>query len=46
MKSLNARHRVYTSKSTDQETIRWTEARDVFDRLEKGLSEVIEDHVD
>jgi|SRR5689334_18581751 len=34
------------SKSTDQEIIRWTEARDVFDRLEKGVSEVIEDHSD
>ena len=35
-----------TSKSTDQEIIRWTESRDVFDRLEKGVSEVVEDHSD
>ena len=33
-------------KSTDQEIIRWTEACDVFDRLEKGVSEVIDDHSD
>ena len=33
-----------TSNSTDQEIIRWTESRDVFDRLEKGVSEVVEDH--
>ena len=33
-------------KSTDQEIIRWTDARDVFDRLEKGVSEVIDDHSD
>jgi hypothetical protein len=35
-----------SGKSTDQDIIRWTEARDVFDRLEKGVSEVIEDHSD
>jgi hypothetical protein len=35
-----------TGESTDQEIIRWIESRDVFDRLEKGLSEVIEDHSD
>jgi hypothetical protein len=35
-----------TSKSSDQEIIRWTESRDIFDRLEKGVSEVVEDHSD
>jgi hypothetical protein len=35
-----------TSKSSDQEIIRWTESHDVFDRLEKGLSQVVEDHSD
>ena len=35
-----------TSKSSDQKIIRWTESRDVFDRLEKGVSEVVEDHSD
>src|SRR5215471_21634390 len=33
-------------KSSDQEIIRWTESREVFDRLEKGVSEVVEDHSD
>jgi hypothetical protein len=35
-----------TNKSSDQEIIRWTESRDIFDRLEKGVSEVVEDHSD
>jgi hypothetical protein len=35
-----------TSKSSDQEIIRWTESHDVFDRLEQGVSEVVEDHSD
>jgi len=35
-----------TNKSSDQEIIRWTESRDIFDRLEKGVSEVVEDHND
>ena len=39
-----ATHR--TSKSTDEEVIRWTKSRDVFDRLETGVSEVVEDHSD
>lgn len=35
-----------TNKSSDQEIIRWTESRDIFDRLEKGVSEVVDDHSD
>ena len=35
-----------TSMSTDEEISRWTKSRDVFDRLEKGVSEVVEDHSD
>ena len=35
-----------TSKSSDQEIIRWTQSHDVFDRMEKGVSEVVEDHSD
>ena len=34
------------SKSTDEEVIRWTKSHDVFDRLETGVSEVVEDHSD
>ncbi len=32
--------------ATDEEIIRWSKAHDVFDRLEAGMSEVIEDHSD
>jgi hypothetical protein len=35
-----------TSRSTDDEVVRWTKSHDVFDRLEAGLSEVVEDHGD
>ena len=35
-----------TKRSTDEEIIRWTQSHDVFDRLEKGVSEVVEDHSD
>ena len=32
--------------ATDEEIVRWTKSHDVFDRLEAGVSEVIEDHSD
>jgi len=32
--------------ATDDEIIRWTKSHDVFDRLETGVSEIIEDHAD
>jgi hypothetical protein len=32
--------------STDEEIVRWTKSHDVFDRLEAGVSEIIEDHSD
>ena len=35
-----------TAKSTDDEILRWTKSHDVFDRLESGISEVVEDHGD
>ena len=35
-----------TSKSTDEAVVRWTKSHDVFDRLETGVSEVVEDHGD
>jgi hypothetical protein len=34
------------SGATDEEIIRWSKAHDVFDRLEAGVSKVIEDHSD
>ena len=30
----------------DEEIVRWTKSHDVFDRLEAGVSEIIEDHSD
>lgn len=32
--------------ATDEEIVRWTKSHDVFDRLEAGVSEIIEDHTD
>jgi hypothetical protein len=32
--------------ATDQEVIRWTRTHDIFDRLEAGVSEIVEDHSD
>ena len=34
------------SGANDEEIIRWTKTHDVFDRLEAGVSEAIEDHSD
>jgi hypothetical protein len=34
------------SGANDEKTIRWTKTHDVFDRLEAGVSEVIQDHSD
>ena len=46
MKKVKRKGSRPTSKSTDEEIIRWTKSHDVFDRLEKGVSEVVEDHGD
>ena len=46
MKSNKRKTSHLTSKSTDEEVIRWTKSHDVFDRLETGASEVVEDHND
>lgn len=35
-----------TRSATDQEIVRWTKRHDVFDRLEAGVSEIVEDHSD
>ena len=34
------------SGASDEEIVRWTKTHDVFDRLDTGLSEFIEDHND
>jgi len=33
-------------KPSDQEIVRWAKKHDVFDRLNAGVSEVVEDHSD
>jgi mRNA-degrading endonuclease toxin of MazEF toxin-antitoxin module len=46
MKKMKRKISRLTSRSTDDEIIRWTKSHDVFDRLETGVSEVVEDHSD
>ena len=46
MKKTKRRVSSLTSKSTDDEVIRWTKSHDIFDRLETGVSKIIEDHSD
>ncbi len=33
-------------RASDQRVVRWTRKHDVFDRLETGVSELVEDHGD
>ncbi|MGH8007336.1 MAG: hypothetical protein ACREQ3_10030 [Candidatus Binatia bacterium] len=33
-------------EASDEEVLRWTGAHDIFDRLEVGASEIVEDHSD
>ena len=46
MKKTKRKASRLTGQSTDEEVIRWTKSHDVFDRLETGVSEVVEDHSD
>ena len=46
MKNTKSKVKRLTSKSTDEEIIRWTKSHDVFDRVETGVSEIVEDHTD
>ena len=46
MKKLKRRISPLAKDATNDEIIRWTKSNDVFDRLEAGVSEVIEDHAD
>ena len=46
MKKTKSKATRLTSKSTDEEVIRWTKSHDVFDRLETGVSETVDDHTD
>jgi hypothetical protein len=46
MKKTKSKIKRLTSKSTDEEIIRWTKSHDVFDRVETGVSEIVADHSD
>jgi hypothetical protein len=46
MKKLTRKGPRLTGNSSDQEIIRWTKSHDVFDRLEQGVAEMVEDHSD
>ena len=46
MKKAKQKPSILTTKSTDEEIIRWTKAHDVFDRLEVGDAQVVADHGD
>jgi hypothetical protein len=46
MKKTKSKVKRLTSKSTDEEIIRWTKSHDVFDRVETGVSEIVADHSD
>ena len=46
MKKTKNRISPRRSGATDEEVLRWTTARDVVDRLDAGVSEVVTDHSD
>ncbi len=46
MKKIKRKVSRLSRNATDEEIVRWTKFRDVFDRLETGVSEIIEDHSD
>ena len=46
MKKTRNRISPLRSGATDEEVLRWTTARDVVDRLDAGVSEVVTDHSD
>ena len=46
MKKTKSKIKRLTSKSNDEEIIRWTKSHDVFDRVETGVSEIVANHSD
>jgi hypothetical protein len=46
MKKLRKKISRLAKDATDDEIIRWTKSNDLFDRLEAGVSDIIEDHAD
>ena len=46
MKKTRRKVAALRGAASDEEIVRWTKNHDVFDRLEAGISEVVEDHSD
>ena len=46
MKKTKRQIRRLSRHATDEEIVRWTKRHDVFNRLDAGVSEVVEDHSD
>jgi hypothetical protein len=46
MKKTKRKIRLLRRGASDNEVIRWTKDHNVFDRLEAGISEIVEDHSD
>jgi hypothetical protein len=46
MKKTKRKIRLLRRGASDNEVIRWTKDHDIFDRLEAGISEIVEDHSD
>ena len=46
MKKLRKKISRLAKDATDDEVMRWTKSYDVFDRMEAGVSEIIEDRCD
>jgi hypothetical protein len=46
MKKLREKISRLAKDATDDEIIRWRKSNDLFDRLEAGVSDIIEDHAD
>ena len=44
MKKTRRKIPVLRRNASDESILRWTKAHDVFDRMEAGISEVVEDH--
>jgi uncharacterized protein YlxP (DUF503 family) len=46
MKKIKRKIPALRRNTSDNEIIRWTKHYDIFDRLEAGISEIVEDHSD
>ena len=46
MRKIKRKIRPLRRGASDNEIIRWTKDQDIFDRLEAGISEIVEDHSD